>query len=145
VEAAVRHVRRPSQAALGEVGGPIDLLYVDGAHRYAPARDDIAGYGALVADDGTMLVHDSFSANGVMLAQLRLLFASRGFRYVGRSGSLAEYRRERLSGRDRVANAMRQAAEVPYFIRNSFIKVALVAGRPRVAALFGHDTGHWPY
>jgi hypothetical protein len=145
VNGAVRHVRLMSDAALGEVGGAIDLLYVDGAHRYAPARDDIARYGALVADGGTMLVHDSFSANGVMLAQLRLLFGSSAFRYGGRTGSLAEYRRERLTGRGRVANALRQAAELPYWVRNSFIKVALVARRPRLAALFGHDTGHWPY
>jgi predicted O-methyltransferase YrrM len=145
VDGAVRHVRLMSEAALGEVGGAIDLLYVDGAHRYAPARDDIARYGALVADGGTMLVHDSFSANGVMLAQLRLLFGSSSFRYVGRTGSLAEYRRERLAGRARAANALRQAAELPYWVRNSFIKVALVAHRPRLAELFGHDTGHWPY
>ena len=30
----VRHVRLPSEDALGEVEGAIDLLYVDGAHRY---------------------------------------------------------------------------------------------------------------
>ena len=41
----VRHVRRPSQEALDAVEGPIEMLYVDGAHRYAPARDDIARLG----------------------------------------------------------------------------------------------------
>ena len=34
----VRHVRRPSQDALDAVAGAVDVLYVDGAHRYAPAR-----------------------------------------------------------------------------------------------------------
>src|SRR3954468_7518769 len=35
-----RHGRLPSAGAHGEVSGPIDLLYIDGAHRYSPARDD---------------------------------------------------------------------------------------------------------
>ncbi len=38
----VRHVRKPSGSALGDVDGPIDLLYIDGAHRYTPAKDDIS-------------------------------------------------------------------------------------------------------
>ncbi len=33
----VRHVRMFSDAALDVVDGPIDVLYIDGAHRYAPA------------------------------------------------------------------------------------------------------------
>ena len=32
--------------ALGDVEGTIDLLYIDGAHRYQPARDDIARLGS---------------------------------------------------------------------------------------------------
>jgi hypothetical protein len=124
---------------------PVDLLYVDGAHRYAPARSDIERYGALVRPGGTLLVHDSYNAIGVMLAQLRLLFGSSQFRYVGRSGSLAEWHREPLGGAQRLRNLVRQAAGIPYFVRNGFIKVALVAKQPRIARLFGHDTGHWPY
>ena len=41
----VRHVRLPASEALGGFEGTADLLYVDGAHRYAPARDDIDGWG----------------------------------------------------------------------------------------------------
>src|SRR6266498_2711237 len=33
----VRHVRKLSSDAHGDVDGAIDLLYIDGAHRYAPA------------------------------------------------------------------------------------------------------------
>jgi predicted O-methyltransferase YrrM len=145
VDHDVRHVRRMSDDALGEVQGPIDLLYVDGAHRYAPARADIESWGALVPQGGGMLVHDAYNAIGVMLAQLRLLFGSSEYRYVGRSGSLAEYRRERLTGVARVRNALHQAGGIPYFVRNGFIEVAIVAKQPRLARLFGHDTGHWPY
>ena len=68
VTTAVRHVRLPSQDALREVPGEVDLLFVDGAHRYAPARDDIANLGRRVAPGGTMLVHDAFSSFGVTLA-----------------------------------------------------------------------------
>ena len=145
VEERIRHVRLPSEDALDEVQAPVDMLYVDGAHRYAPARADIERYGALVRPGGTLLVHDSYNAIGVMLAQLRLLFGSSQFRYVGRSGSLAEWHREPLGGVERLHNLVRQAAGLPYFVRNGFIKVALVAKQPRIARLFGHDTGHWPY
>ena len=43
----------------------IDLLYIDGAHRYAPALDDIRRWGAKVRPGGTLLIHDSFSSVGV--------------------------------------------------------------------------------
>ena len=146
VDHAVRHVRQMSGDALGEVQGPIDLLYVDGAHRYAPARADIASWGALVPPGGGMLVHDAYNAIGVTLAQLRLLFLSPEWRYLGRTRSLAEYRRESLSGRERALNALRQAAGLPYFVRNGLIKVALVARLRPLARLLGQpDADAWPY
>lgn len=140
----VRHVRLLSQPALHDVGGELDLLYVDGAHRYAFAKPDIEGWGARVRPGGTMLIHDSFNAVGVMLAQLRLLFGSCAFRYVGRDGSLAEYRREALSPGERVRNAAAQAAGLPYFVRNCVVKALLVARLRPVARLLG-EKGHWPY
>ena len=122
------------------------MLYVDGAHRYGPARADIERYGARVRPGGSLLVHDSYNAIGVMLAQLRLLFGSSEYRYVGRSGSLAEYRRERLTGVD--ARAQR-AAPGGRASRTSSATASsrsrIVAKQPRLARLFGHDTGHWPY
>jgi hypothetical protein len=146
VNGRVRHVRRMSDEAHGEVDGAIDLLYVDGAHRYKPARDDIAAWGARVPLGGTLLVHDAYNAIGVMLAQLRLLFFSGRWRYVGRSRSLAQYRRENLSAGARVSNALRQAMHVPYFVRNGLIKVALVARLRPVARLLGQpDEDAWPY
>ncbi len=144
VDPRVRHVRQRSADALGEVAGPIDMLYIDGAHRYQFAKPDIEQWGPRVRNGGTLLIHDSYNAVGVMLAQLRLLFGSRTFRYVGRSGSLAEYRRESLSGSERVANGLRQAAELPYFVRNCIVKVALVAKFRPLARLLG-EHGHWPY
>jgi predicted O-methyltransferase YrrM len=66
----IRHVRLRSQEALRAVEGPVDLLYVDGAHRLGPAREDIMRWGARVPEGGRMLVHDSFSSIGVTLALL---------------------------------------------------------------------------
>lgn len=144
VDERVRHVRGRSADALGEVPGQIDLLYIDGAHRYRFARPDIEHWGARVAPGGTMLIHDAYSAVGVMLAQIRLLFAGRSFRYIGRTGSLAEYRRETLDVRGRVANALAQASALPYFARNCAVKLALVARLRPLARLLG-EQGHWPY
>jgi SAM-dependent methyltransferase len=141
----VRHVRLPSQDALGAVPGELDLLYVDGAHRYGPARDDLDHWGSRVKPGGRMLVHDSFSSVGVTLASLRLLLAGVEFRYVGRSGSLAEYSRERLSGRERLGNAGRQLAQLPWFARNLAVKLAIVLGLRPLARLLGHRSGPWPY
>lgn len=145
VSEAVRHVRLPSQGALDAVAEPIDLLYVDGAHRYSPAREDIDRWGARVAPGGHMLVHDAFSSVGVTLAQIRLLFFGMHFRYLGRSGSLVDYRREHLAGADRARNAARQLAELPWFARNLLVKAAIVVGLNQVARLLGHHSGPWPY
>jgi predicted O-methyltransferase YrrM len=137
----VRHVRLPAQDALGEVEGELGLLYVDGAHRYPPARDDIARWGARVRPGGMLLIHDAFSSVGVTLAILRLLAPSAEWSYVGRSGSLAEYRRERPRSRGR--NCARQLAELPWFARNLAIKVLLLARLRPLAGALGSD--HWPY
>jgi predicted O-methyltransferase YrrM len=144
----VRHVRRESQTALAEVPGPIDLLYVDGAHRFVPALQDIARWGPQVGPGGTLLIHDAFSSIGVTLAILSRLAFSGDFRYAGRSRSLAEYRRAEppLPPRARVANAAAQLVELPWFARNVAIKLALVAGYPALAARLGHRADDpWPY
>jgi hypothetical protein len=136
-------VRRFSDSAHASVAGEIDLLHVDGAHRYAPARDDIAGWGARVRPGGRMLIHDSFSSIGVTGAQLRLLVLSRRWRYLGRDGSLADYRREELTGRARLRNALRQLVQLPWFARNVAVKVLLSLRLRRAARLLGAD--RWPY
>ena len=106
-----------------------------------------------MADGGTLLIHDAFSSVGVTLAILRELVPGRRFRYVGRSRSLAEYRRRPAdAGGSRARNAPRQLAQLPWFARNVALKVALDARataacsaprppRPRVAVLIAGATG----
>jgi len=141
----VRHVRLASSEANDAVEGDVDLLYIDGAHRYGPALDDVRRWGARVRDGGTLLIHDSFSSIGVTLALLTDLFTGKRFRYVGRTGSMAEYRREDLRAGERVANALRQAVQLPWFLRNVVIKVLIVLRLGPLTRLLGHTGGHWPY
>jgi predicted O-methyltransferase YrrM len=146
VAGRVRHLRMFSDAALAEIDRPIDVLYIDGAHRYAPALADIRGFGDRVADGGTMLIHDSFSSIGVTFAILRQLVVNGRFRYVGRSRSMTIYRADlSSSGTGRVGNAGRQLAQLPWFVRNVGLKVLLTIGLGKVLARFGRPVPDWPY
>jgi hypothetical protein len=130
------------------VDGPLSLLYVDGAHRFGPARADVVGWGGRVLGGGTMLVHDSFSSVGVTLALLTSCAGARGWRYVGRTGSLAEYERRvaPASVAERLRDLGRHLAELPWFARNVAIKALVLAGRRRWAQRIGlEESAPWPY
>lgn len=141
----VRHVRKFSSEALEDVPGQIDLLYIDGAHRFGPARDDIARWGSKVKVGGELLIHDSFSSIGVTAALVVTLFFGSSFRYVGRSESMTHYRREHLGLGARAGNFLRQAANLPWFVRNVIIKGLIVVRLGRVTKIFGHDPETWPH
>lgn len=136
LEGRVRHVRRFSRAARSEVAGQLDLLYVDGAHRYAAALADLREWGDRVKPGGTLLVHDSFSSIGVTLALMRVTLLRGPWRYVGRSASLVEFRHETLGGRERAVNAMRQIAQLGWFAKNVTLKVLITLKLSRA---------DWPY
>jgi hypothetical protein len=72
----------------------------------------------------------------VTLAILRALVFGRRFRYVGRSGSMTEYRRQFVTGIDRLRNAIAQLAQLPWFLGNLTRKALIVAKIKR---------GPWPY
>lgn len=141
----IRHIRKPSQDSAGDIEGEIDLLYIDGAHRFKPARQDIVSWGDRVAAGGTMLIHDGFSSIGVTLALLTSMFVNRHWRYLGRCGSLIEYRRESIFGLALVKNSLHQALQLGWFVRNIVIKAALLAKCYPLARLLGHETRDWPY
>ncbi len=142
----VRHLRKFSSEAIDDVPPWIDLLYIDGAHRFRPALDDIRSWSDKITPGGTLLIHDSFSSIGVTGALIASLFFGREFRYLGRSESMTHYRREALPGDARLRNAARQAAQLPWFVRNVLIKFLIVAHLGRLTRpLFGHDSSVWPY
>jgi predicted O-methyltransferase YrrM len=145
VRARVRHVRVPSQQATGDVDGPIDLLYVDGAHRYRPARDDIRLWGARVREGGTILIHDSFCSIGVTGAIATQLLTRRDVRFVGRVGSLAEYRREESRAPGRWRSVGRQLLQLPWFVRSVMVKILLVLRLRPLTRLLGYHSDEWPY
>ena len=142
----VRHVRKFSSDAHGDVAGPLSLLYVDGAHRFDPARADLADWGGRVRPGGTMLVHDAFSSIGVTLA---LLFVVRGLAALalrGPDGQPGRVRAAHVLGAAGCATCVRHLAELPWFARNVAIKVLVLAGRRRWAERIGLDpAAPWPY
>ena len=145
VAARVRHVRLPSHEAHDSVEGAIQLLYIDGAHRLSPALRDIRTWPRRVPTGGALLIHDSFSSIGVTLSLMATMFFGSRFRYAGRTGSLSEYRRVDLSPAERMANAARQIAELPWFVRNVIVKALIVAKLGRITPLLAHKTETWPY
>lgn len=144
VRGRIRHLRKYSHDALADVDGDIELLYIDGAHRYAPALDDIRRWTPKVPLGGRVLIHDSFAAWGLTWAIYLAMLLSGRFRYVGRSNTMAEYERVDLTPADRAANAFRQLLELPYFGRNLLIKVLILAKLAPLTRLLGGD-GTWPY
>jgi predicted O-methyltransferase YrrM len=142
----VHHLRMFSDEALQHVTGSIDVLYIDGAHRYGPALGDIRSWGDRVGAGGTMLIHDSFSSIGVTGAILRSLVAGSKFRYVGRSRSMTIYRADLDPGiGPRIANGARQLAQLPWFLKNVVLKVMLSIGYGRLMRRLGRRVPEWPY
>jgi hypothetical protein len=142
----VVYVRKFSDVAHGDVDGDIDLLYIDGAHRFVPARSDVVNWGARVRVGGTMLIHDSFSGLGVTLAIFAVLTGSPEWEYEGRSGSMAQYRRRRLGPDARRRSSLAQVSQIPWFLSNLLMKVLLLARlRPVARALGFPDDKPWPY
>ena len=144
VRERVTHLRKFSDKALSDVPGAIDLLYVDGAHRFAPASSDIRLWGAKVSDGGHLLVHDSFSSIGVTLALSVTTFWSKDWIYEGRSQSMTQFVKRPHTTSEQLSSLLKQIAQLPYFALNVFYKVLLTAKLKGVARALG-STGEWPY
>jgi predicted O-methyltransferase YrrM len=142
VGGVVHHVRERSEAAHGAVRGSIDVLFVDGAHRYGPALADLRDWGAKVAPGGRLLVHDAFSSVGVTAALLRCVVFDPNWRYAGRDGSLAEWVR---APRRRRRDVALQLVQLGWFARNLAVKALILARLRPLARLLGHRDGPWPY
>jgi Methyltransferase domain len=141
----VRQVRSPSSSAHPEVVGEIDLLYIDGSHRYREALGDLRDWGSRVREGGTMFVHDTYTSLFVTAATYRSVAFSPHWRYVCRERSLAEYRRQDLLARGRIVSVARQLAALPWFARNLAVKALLAMKLERLAVVLGHRPGDGLY
>lgn len=144
VRERVTYLRKYANDATEDVQGTLQLLYVDGAHRFKPASEDIRQWGARLNDGGRLLVHDSFSSIGVTLALVVLTFFSSHWTYEGRSQSMAQFRRGPNTFGQRVGSLLRQIAQLPYFALNLLYKGLITLKLKPVAKALG-STGEWPY
>jgi predicted O-methyltransferase YrrM len=141
----VTHAREFSNLASGLVEGPIDFLYIDGAHGYGPASDDITRWGDRVVVGGAMFIHNVYNSLFVTLAVLRHLSLSRRWRYVGRVRSLAMYERVNLGPFGVLRNFVLHAASLPWFVRNAFVRLLRTVGLEKLARPLGHVPGEGMY
>ena len=119
---------------------PLDFLYIDGKHDYWTLSDDLR-WAIHLPPGAPLLIHDCFSSIGVTLGILRHLLLSPSLRYERRVGSLALFR----VASPAVADRLRIVGEMPWWLRNVFLKVLLRLRLRPVARMFGHDSPYDPY
>jgi hypothetical protein len=103
--------------AVARVDGAIDVLFIGPTAPYSAAAELFGRWAGRVAPGGLLFVHGAFAAPPLTAALLRTIGASRGWRYYGREGELAEYVRADLTHGERMLDAMAQVAQVGYFVR----------------------------
>lgn len=131
----VRLMTDKSTALRPQWSEPLDMVFIDGKHDYWTVRDDLR-WSEHLPEGAPVLIHDAFSSIGVTLGLLMHVLPGDRLRYVGRAGSLARFETGAPTLRDR----LRMAAQLPWFVRNVAIKVAL-----RVARLVGYRATPDPY
>lgn len=119
---------------------PFDLLYIDGKHDYWTVSDDLK-WSVHLPEGGGIVIHDCYSSIGVTLGILRHVLFSDEIAYERRSDSQALFRKRKPTRSDR----LRILAEMPWWIRNVFLKVLLRLKLRPVAKLFGHDSPYDPF
>ena len=135
VAASVRLITEKSMALRPHWREPFDMLFIDGKHDCWTVSDDLR-WTQYMSQGSPVMIHDSFSSIGVTLGLLLHVLPGRQLRYLGRSGSLARFETGIPSPRDRT----RMVCELPWFMRNVMIKIAL-----RVARVIGHRDTPDPY
>jgi predicted O-methyltransferase YrrM len=125
VDAMITSIRGLShEARKNWDGGPIALLYIDGAHDLDSVLKDIDDWEPLVVEGGLVFIHDAFSSIGVTRAIMKRHATNRNFKYLGAVRSLAKFRRETLSLSGAALNGARLGGRLTYFGRNLAVKVA---------------------
>lgn len=133
-------VARRSQDVRPTWEGPVDLLFIDGKHDVWSLSDDLR-WSEHSTPGSSVLVHDCFSSVGVTVGVLLRVLPSRRLRYVERVGSLARFVVEPVGPRDR----LRIVAQLPWWVRNVAVKVALRLRLRPVARALGHEGPADPY
>jgi predicted O-methyltransferase YrrM len=136
----VRVVAERSQRVRPGWRAPIDLLFIDGKHDVWSFSDDLR-WSRHCPPGSLVLVHDCFSSIGVTLGVLGHVLPSRHLTYLDRVGSLARFHVRRPSARDR----LRIVREIPWWLRNVVVKVALRLRLAGVSRALGHDGAADPY
>jgi predicted O-methyltransferase YrrM len=113
-----------ADAAAAWDGPPVGLAWIDGAHDRGSVLADIDGWDPHLAEGGTMLLHDAFSAIGTTEAVLLRLWWTRAYRYVGCVRTLVEFRREPRSVLEAAGDAARLSRRLAFFARMVAIKLA---------------------
>jgi hypothetical protein len=108
-------VVEPGEVA--RVDGSIDVLFIGPAAPYSVAAELFGRWTGRVAPGGLLFVYGAFAAAPLTAALLRTVGTSRGWRYYGRVGELAEYVRADLTHGERVLDGLAQVAQVGYFAR----------------------------
>ena len=140
VGSVVELVEDYSTRARGSWSRDFDFLYIDGKHDYWTLSDDLRWVVHLPAG-APVLVHDCFSSIGVTLGVLRHVLFSGSLAFERRTGSMALFRVRQPSTIDR----WRIATQLPWWIRNVFLKVLLRLRLRALARVFGHDSPYDPY
>jgi predicted O-methyltransferase YrrM len=133
------------QLATTWTGDRVGLLYLDGAHDYRTVDRELGLWFRHLAPGAIVLCHDMFSSHGVTRAAVRQVLASRRLSYIERTGSLAAFEYRPLSVTPHVATLVRLSRELPYFLRNIIVKVALRRGWTPVVRALGHHGDHDPF
>jgi hypothetical protein len=112
-------VRHPRDCGIG-------LLYVDGLHDRQSVLADIEGWEPFVVEGGLVCFHDSFFRIGVTLALLQKHFMNTRFHYLGSTGSLAVFVREKVvPAGTALSDSLRLLMRFRYLARNAVVTVAL--------------------
>lgn len=145
LDARVLHKRDFSYVARKEFDKAIDLLYVDGAHGFRAASNDLESWGALVADGGRMFIHDVFNSVWVTLAVFVKLGLSPIWMIESRSGSLLGLRRTKLPVAKRVLKILRLVLTTPVLVRALLVRGLRRFGLERLGIVVGHRVGNGLY
>jgi predicted O-methyltransferase YrrM len=133
-------VAERSQAVRPGWQQPIDLLFIDGKHDVWSFSDDLR-WAEHCRPGSVVLVHDCFSSVGVTLGVLARVVPAGHLVYVDRVGSLARFRVAVPTAADR----LRIVRELPWWVRNVAVKVALRLRLTAVSRALGHEGSADPY